>query len=464
MISPQWIRRAVLAALPALLAPSARAAAPTAAGDWDGALAINGAKLRVVLHLKPAPGGYAGALDSPDQGAMGLPATAVEGADDALAVRFPFGLFKGALAPDGQTLTGTWTQGGATLPLTLLRRAPDGLAATPNRPQIPAKPYPYREVEVAFDNPAAPGVKLAGTLTVPHGAGPFPAVVLIAGSGPSLRNEEVLGHPIFLVLADHLTRAGIAVLRYDKRGIGGSTGDLAKAGLSEFASDAEAAFGWLQARPEIKAGKVGLIGHSEGGCVAPMIAARRRDVAFLVLLAAPAAKGIELLERQNIALARAAGASEPQVDDMIALKHRLFVAAATAASADDAVSKIHALLVAARPEAPAAALDAEARAYGSPALRSLLAYDPKPALQAVRCPVLALNGSKDLQVVADQNLPLLREDLAENADATVRELPGLNHLFQTAPTGSPAEYGRIEETFAPVALDLITGWVKARAG
>ncbi|MCI3135494.1 alpha/beta hydrolase family protein [Phenylobacterium aquaticum] len=444
MISPQWIRRAVLAALPALLAPPARAAAPTAEGDWDGALAVGGSKLRVALHLKPIPGGYAASFDSPDQGAMGLPAAGVEGGDDALVVRFAFGQFKGALAPDGQTLAGTWTQGGSTLPLSFVRRAPGGPVATLDRPQIPAKPYPYRELEVALDNPAAPGVKLAGTLTLPQGAGPFPAVVLIAGSGPSLRNEEVFGHPIFLVLADHLTRAGIAVLRYDKRGIGGSTGDLAKAGLNEFASDAEAAFAWLKARPEIRAGKVGLIGHSEGGCVAPMIAALRRDVAFLVLLAAPAAQGIELLERQNMALARAAGASEPQVDDMIALKHRLFVAAATAASADDAVSKIHALLVAARPEAPAATLDAEARAYASPALRSLLAYDPKPALQAVRCPVLALNGSKDLQVVAAQNLPLLREDLASNPDATVRELPGLNHLFQTAQTGSPAEYGRIE--------------------
>jgi len=140
------------------------------------------------------------------------------------------------------------------------------------------------------------------------------------------------------------------------------------------------------------------------------------------------------------------------------------VAAATAASADDAISKIHALLRAARPEAPAAGLDAEARAYASPALRSLLAYDPKPALQAVPCPVLALNGSKDLQVVADQNLPLLREDLAGNPDATVRELPGLNHLFQTAQTGSPAEYGRITETFAPEALALISGWIRAHAG
>ncbi|WP_304180076.1 S9 family peptidase [Phenylobacterium aquaticum] len=460
MTSPQWIRRAVLAALPTLLALPVQAATPGAAGDWDGVIA---AKLRVALHLVAGAGGYTATLDSLDQGAVGVPATAVEGADAALTIRFAFGQFKGGLSPDGQALVGTWTQGGLDQPLSFARRGAGAGAAPINRPQIPKRPYPYREVAATIDNPAAKGVRLAGTLTLPQGAGPFPAVVLIAGSGPSLRDEVVLGHPIFLVLADGLTRAGIAVLRYDKRGIGGSTGDLAVATLSDFASDAEAAFDWLRARPDILAGKVGLVGHSEGGCVAPMIAARNPSVAWLVLLAAPAAKGIEELELQNVRIAKAGGASDAQIEEMMQLKHRLFVAAASAVSADDAVSKVHALLVAARPEAPAAHIDAETAAYTQPGLRSLLAYDPKPALEAVHCPVLALNGSKDLQVAADQNLPLLRAALASNPDATVEEMAGLNHLFQTAATGSPSEYGQIEETFAPVALARISGWLTAHA-
>jgi hypothetical protein len=328
------------------------------------------------------------------------------------------------------------------------------------RPQTPVKPYPYREEDVAFDDGAA-RVKLAGTLTLPPGPGPFPAVVLIAGSGPNTRDEPILGHKPFLVLADWLTRHGIAVLRYDKRGVGASGGDYAKATTLDFAADAEAAAAYLRGRKEIDPRRVGLIGHSEGGLIAPIVAAKDPKIAFIVMMAGPGVDGLDILMEQGRLITKAMGLTDAQAEKGAALRKTMFdivrsekdpqVAAARLKAAADAWAKAN--------DASPQAVELQANLVNTDWFRFFYDYDPAVTLRQLRCPVLALIGSKDLQVPADQNLPAIRAALAHDPGADVEELPNLNHLFQTARTGSPGEYAQIEETIAPLALDTITSWI-----
>ncbi|MFI4972998.1 MAG: alpha/beta hydrolase family protein [Caulobacterales bacterium] len=453
----------VLAAAVSTAAIAAEGAAPPAQsplarleGDWDGKLDAGALKLRVVLHVHTKDGATVTTLDSPDQNANALPAAVtLEGDQVHFTVQGAAGAFDGALTADGAGLTGKWS--GA--PVAFARLAPGAAPAAPNRPQTPVKPYPYREEDVAYDNAAA-HVRLGGTLTLPQGAGPFPAVVLIAGSGPHTRDEKVFGHAIFLVLADHLTRHGIAVLRYDKRGLGQSTGDARTATSSDFAGDAEAGVAYLKTRREIDGRRIGLIGHSEGGIIAPMVAEQDPAVAFLVLMAGPGVPGDQIIMAQSRDIAAAAGASEAALAANAAIERR-FLDAVMAAK-DQASAEQAALEVLTGAGMPPAAADTQAKAAASDWYRFFLSYDPGPALRRLRRPVLALIGSKDLQVPPDLNLPALRDALKGDAGAQVVEMPGLNHLFQTAKTGAPSEYGDTEETLAPAALDLITGWILAQ--
>ena len=308
-------------------APVAGATAEGLDGDWDGAIKIGAGQLRCAFHIKTTGGATTATMDSIDQGANGIPVSAVVRRGDTVrlevvAIR---GAFEGQLSADARTMAGDWMQAGQKMPLTLARRAAGLSQPELRRPQNPVKPYPYREEDVTFENAAA-RTRLAGTLTLPQGSGRFPAVVLIAGSGPNDRNETVFGHQIFLVLADHLTRHGIAVLRFDKRGIGKSTGDYASATTADFASDAEAALAYLKSRPEINPQAVGLLGHSEGGLIAPMIAARDSSVAFIVLMAGPGQRGDELMVTQNRLIARASGASPADLDAAEALNRKIYAA------------------------------------------------------------------------------------------------------------------------------------------
>jgi hypothetical protein len=450
---------------PQTLAAGPPPALPTVAGldgVWDGALSVSTMQLRLALHLRTGADGTAAWLDSIDQMANGLDVTSLhrDGAHIGFEMPLLKVVFDGVVSADQQSIVGTFTQAGVPLPLTLTKRAPGAAAPTVLRPQTPKKPYPYREEQVAFDDAAA-NVRLAGTLTLPPGVGPFPAVVLVAGSGANTRNEPILGHQIFLVLADDLTRHGIAVLRYDKRGVGASTGDYAKATTMDFANDAEAAVVWLRGRPEVDAGHVGLVGHSEGGLIVPIVAVRDPKVAFIVMMAGPGVDGLDILLEQGRLIAKAMGATDAKVAENGALQRQLFdivrsekdpaLADAKLKTALDAYAKANGL--------PEATVEAQAGTFNSDWFRFFFDYDPATALRQVRCPVLALSGSLDLQVPPDQNLPPIRAALAHDADATIVELPGLNHLFQPAKTGSPAEYGQIEETIAPVALDTITDWI-----
>ncbi|HKB04866.1 MAG TPA: alpha/beta hydrolase [Gemmataceae bacterium] len=435
-------------------------------GYWLGTLQVGAVELRLGFDIKKKDDGTLSAtLDSIDQGARNVPVETATFADDTLTLKSPKMklTYTGKFQPDGQTIKGELDQG-VKLPLDLKRQdKPIAL----NRPQRPKKPYPYVEEEVTFPSKAK-DVTLAGTFTRPKGDGPFPAAILITGSGPQDRDESLLGHQPFLVIADHLTRQGIAVLRYDDRGVGKSTGKFDGATSKDFADDAAGAVACLKARKEV--GKIGLIGHSEGGMIAPMVAADCPDIAFIVLLAGPGTSGEEILIAQGQALVRAMGGDEKALARQKRVQQTIFELVRS--GADEA--KLKAALAdfekeltdAEKKEFAKARSMAEAQVarVAGAWFKYFLAYDPRPTLAKVRCPVLALNGEKDLQVPAKENLAEIEKALkaAGNTDVTVKELTGLNHLFQTCKTGLPTEYGKIEETFAPAALAAISEWIAKR--
>jgi pimeloyl-ACP methyl ester carboxylesterase len=437
------------------------AATPTIEGTWSGTLEAGGMRLRLVLHLASRPqGGFAARIDSLDQGATGLPVDEVTLRDRTLSLRMRSlgASYTGTLGHDGNTISGEWIQGGA-LPLVFRRGAPP---EAPRRPQEPRRPLPYREEDVTFQSAAA---KLAGTLTLPKGKGPFPAVVLLTGSGPQDRDGALAGHKPQLVLADHLTRQGIAALRYDDRGFGRSTGRFQSATTADLADDAQAGLALLRTRTEVDPRRAGLVGHSEGALVAALVASRTPDVGFVVLLAGTGVNGEAVLYEQGAQIARATGLSAEMAAQQKSVQQALFTIVKEESDSAAARRKLEAVLGPALaqlpPEQRAAAVEARVEQALTPWLRAFLAYDPVPALRAVKCPVLALFGEKDLQVPPSQNAGPVEAALKEggNADSVVRVLPGLNHLFQTATTGLPAEYGSIEETIAPAALTAVSDWI-----
>jgi hypothetical protein len=445
------------------------------AGDWSGVLDVGAAKLTLVLHIAQSAGdALTATLDSPDQGANGIPVDAISLSNGTLKFEMKriVASYEGALNSDGSEISGKFTQGGVSFPLTLkrgvMRKEP------PKRPQEPKPPYPYREEEVSYDNTTAQGVRLAGTLTLPKTQGPFPAVLLITGSGPQDRNESLLGHKPFLVLADHLTRQGIAVLRVDDRGAGKSTGKFGESTSADFASDALAGVAYLKSRPEINPQQIGLIGHSEGGLIAPMVAAKSKDVAFIVLMAGPGVTGEEILYEQAALMARAAGADAEAVAKNRKVQEQMFAILKTEKDSAAAEIKLKEVTAAQlrqfsdeerkKAEASSAAIEAQINQVNSPWFRFFLTYDPRPTLRQVKAPVLAVNGELDLQVAPKQNLPEIEKALkaAGNRDYKIIELTRLNHLFQTAQTGAFAEYEKIEETISPTALNAISDWILGR--
>ena len=435
-------------------------------GDWYGTLEAPG--LPVVFHISETDGNLTATLDSPSQGAMGIPIDSVvfDAGHLSLTIAAIGGGYEGDLESAG-TIVGSWSQGGLTLDLTLSRN--QEAAAAPKRPQEPQAPFPYEAESVRLAS-SAPGVTLAGTLTLPASGAPSPAVVLISGSGPQDRDETLVGHRPFLVLADHLTRHGVAVLRLDDRGIGESTGSFATATTTDFSDDVLAAVEFLEQRPDI--GPIGLVGHSEGGLVAPMVANRTSAVRFVVLMAGPGLIGEEILYRQGVLIIKANGGSDEVAETNRALQARLFSALKAEDDVDVARVKLREILLESLPQVTTGTTDenreqqvaAQLAQLTQPWFRYFLTYDPLPALRELDCPVLAINGEKDTQVPSQENLEAIRRALTEggNADFDIVELPGLNHLLQTADTGSPNEYASIEETMSPRALQEMTDWILVR--
>jgi len=449
------------------------AAPANIAGKWLGTIKVPSVELRIAFEITEAKeGGYTAVVHSIDQGGLKIPVNAVTLNGDSLRLEIKYSMaYEGRLQPDGNTITGNWIQGGL-IPLDMKRvdKLPDLTRPQLTRPQDPKKPYPYIEEEVKYENRKA-GVTLAGTLTIPSGTGPFPAVVLLPGSGPQNRNEELFSHRPFLVLADHLTRQGIAVLRVDKRGVGGSTGDYFKATTGDFTDDALAGIEFLKGRKEINQKRIGLVGHSEGGMMAPIAATKSPDVAFIVMLAGPGQRIADIIIFQVLHDAKAQGADE----NTLALKRswyeRFFALVAEDtdnAVAEEKIRALHTTLTADKKEKlgwPDDKLADKLAEELSPWWRYFMQYNPQATLMKVRCPVLALGGERDMQVPAKENLSAIEDALKAggNTHFTVREFPGLNHVFQTAPPGMELEYAKIEETMSPLVLQTVSNWIRERA-
>ena len=439
-------------------------------GIWEGTLKIPGGELRIVFKISKNPDGtQIATLDSPDQGAIDIPIEEVFFKDNTLRleVKSVGGVFEGKVSEDFLVIEGEFKQSGQTLPFTVkwVDKAVEIL-----RPQEPKKPYPYIEKKVAYTNLKA-GVKLVGTLTLPSDKSVFPVVLLITGSGPQDRNETVFGHRPFLVLADYLTRQGIAVLRVDDRGVGESTGYFSQATSEDFASDVLAGVEYLKTCKEIDPKKIGLIGHSEGGVIAPMVAVKSPDVAFIVLMAGTGLTGEEILYLQGALISRAMGATEEDIAKSRQFNAKIFSIVKEEEDNEIAKERLQQMAMAylaelsdeekSRIGVSEEFLKAQLQNLLSPWSRFFLTYDPKPTLTKVKCPVLAINGEKDLQVPPRENLIVIEEALKSggNQDYTIKEIPNLNHLFQTAQTGVPSEYAMIEETISPVALKIISDWI-----
>ncbi len=427
-------------------------------GTWLGTLDTGGMKLRVVFHIVNTEDGLTATMDSPDQGAKGIPTSSVSRTGSSLRIEAKGinGSFEGKIAPDFSTIDGTWTQNGGSMPL-VLKRTKDQAAIETRRPQVPTKPYPYREEEVTYDNQTQ-HLTLAATLTIPQGTGPFPGVVLITGSGPQDRDESLLGHKPFLILADYLTRHGIAVLRADDRGTGKSTGDFSKATTADFATDTEAGVAYLKTRAEVNPHKIGLIGHSEGGVIAPMVAARNSDVAYIVMMAGTGVPGDQVIVAQGEAIALASGKTKEEAAKSRTKEEQIIKLVEM--EKDQAVLEKQ-LRDKMAGDVPEGQIGMQIKQVTSPWFHYFLTYDPATALRKVTCPVLVLNGSLDKQVLPDQNLPPIRKALEDggNKHFEIDELAGLNHLFQTAKTGAPSEYAQIAETMSPVVLEKISSWI-----
>lgn len=438
-------------------------------GTWEGLLETGPVDLRLRLEFtERADGALRGSFVSPDQSPQAYDITRTDLLPDE-RLRVCVGsialVLEVGVSADGTQLEGTFRQGAAALPI-LLKHVEQ--ATELFRPQHPVGPRPYRSEEVEFPG-GVPAVRLAGTLTLPPGEGPHPAALLISGSGPQDRDETIFGHKPFWVLADDLTRRGIAVLRVDDRGVGASTASATPHldTTIDLVGDARAAVEFLRARTDI--GVVGLVGHSEGGLIAPLLAAEDPEVAFIVLLASPGVRGGDLLYMQIEALNRASGTTGAALESGLALQRELMdIVADPELIPEQAEARLRAALEGdpsfAELEGAQAAVDAALAQLRTPWLIWFVRHDPGPVLARVQCPVLALNGSLDLQVPSEPNLAALRAALEAggNADFTLHELAGLNHLFQHAETGLVTEYGRLQETFAPQALERVGAWITQR--
>ena len=438
-------------------------------GSWTGSLKIQETSLRLVFNVSMKDSVLISTFDSPDQGAFGLPTTRTtysESDKKLEIIASGLGIFyRGIIEND--SIVGTFNQGGIPFPLTLRKTIKEVV----HKPQTPIEPLPYISEEVTIPDNSQNKVSLSGTLTLPDSTGIFPAIILIAGSGPNDRDETIFGHKPFYLLSDYLTRNGFAVLRYDKRGVGKSTGDYSKATISDFVTDASNALEYLKSRKEIDSSKIGMLGHSEGGIIAPMVASKSSDVKFLVLLAAPGTKGIEIVLDQNENSLKHQGI-EPETINRLQLTNReIFESLLVWTGSENDRTALRDRLSYLWEQLPILIklklekepyLRAQFNAMITPGYRSFLSTDPKDYLSLVSCPVLAINGENDVQVPALKNLEAIKHHIQKGGNYKVetKSYPMLNHLFQESITGQPDEYGKIDQTISPQVLSDITNWVK----
>jgi hypothetical protein len=439
-------------------------------GTWYGQLSIQGVKLSIVFHISKNGEEYQTSLDSPDQQAFGLKANATtfNAPEIWIDLKNLGASFSGKLKES--TIDGTFTQYGNKYALSLSQDS--SIMVKKKKSQEPLAPFPYRNIEVSIPN-KKDKLTLAGTLSLPQNRGKYPALIFISGSGAQDRNEEILGHKPFLVLADYITKQGFAVLRFDDRGFGKSTGNFSTATSADFANDVRAAFAFLSKHAEIDANKIGLLGHSEGGLIAPMVASTNKRVAFVVLLAAPGLRGDQLLLIQQEDIARSQQVTEAEIEQAKTINSSIFsllvndygkndntlkdklvnyinqsIDADTSFQLPPKISKTQFVTM-------------QVQQLLNPWMRYFICYDPVPALKKLKCPVLAINGEKDIQVAATKNLSAIETAVKSNGNQHVQieQIPNLNHLFQTCQLCTIEEYGELDETFSPTALERISSWL-----
>ena len=448
-------------------------------GQWNGLLKIQGTQLRVVFNISKTDSEYSSTMDSPDQGAKGIPVTLTTFENSTLKIEISNAkiVYVGILDKENNFI-GDFKQAGQSFPMNLYREKIEKEKIT--RPQEPIKPYPYYSEKIKFEN-TTDKITLAGTLTLPEPPHPegtegrrdanYPVVVLITGSGPQNRDEELLGHKPFLVLADYLTKNGIGVLRFDDRGTGESTGDFKTATSLDFASDVESAVNYLLTRKEINKKKLGLIGHSEGGIIAPIVAAKSKGINFVVLLAGTGIMGNELLLLQQELIGKASGANNEELQKAKKINKGAFDIIIKSSNSEILKTELTNYIQQTIKDIPESErpsgmsekdfVNQQVNQLSSPWMQFFIKYDPSIILKEVKCAVLALNGSKDLQVPSTINLETIKKGLEKggNKKVTIKELPNLNHLFQECQTGTPQEYSKIEQTFSPLALTTILNWI-----
>ena len=441
-------------------------------GQWNGALKIQGTQMRLVFNISQTENSLSSTMDSPDQGAKGIPTTTTSFENSILKITIANAKieYEGTLGQDN-IIVGTFKQGGQSFPMNLSKEKIDKEKLV--RPQEPIKPFPYYSEDITFENKKV-GINLAGTLTLPNKEGVFPVVILISGSGPQNRDEELLGHKPFLVLSDFLTKNGIAVLRYDDRGIAMSKGDFKTATSADFATDVESAIAYLKTRKEINKNKIGLIGHSEGGLIAPMVASKSKEVAFIILLAGTGIQGDSLLLLQKKLIEEASGINKEDIQKGQSSNRKVFDIVNKSISLEQLNSDLTIYFKQILKDNPNTQKPAEmsdddfvklqVKQIASPWMQYFIKYNPAAALEKVKCPVLAINGEKDLQVPPKENLEAIKKALTKGGNKRVatKELPNLNHLFQECNTGSPDEYATIEQTFSPIALTEILKWLQTQ--
>ena len=424
-------------------------------GKWYGTLKVQGVELPLIFNISKTETGYKSTMDSPAQGAKDIPITQTTVSNSTINLEIPAGKisYSGELKND--IIEGVFTQNGQLFNMNLSKNESENKQY--KRPQEPQEPFSYYTEDIKFENKSEK-IFLAGTLTLPKKEGVYPAVILISGSGPQNRNEEILGHKPFLVLADYLTKKGFAVLRYDDRGVGKSEGDFSKATSADFATDVESAFAYLKTRKEINAKKIGLIGHSEGGLIAPMVASKNKDISFIVLLAGPGLKGDKLLLLQKEKIERAMVTQESEILQGQKVFSELYKMIAEKKEATQLKNYLTNQKDLPLKEGD---INAVVNQLNSNWMQYYINYDPATALSKTKCALLALNGENDLQVPFQENLATIKKATlaAKNTNTTFKSYPKLNHLFQNSVSGSPSEYQTIEETFSPMVLKDIADWI-----
>lgn len=442
-------------------------------GQWIGELSVANQAFPLILNVKSGREGLTATLDSPAQGAKDIPVSKVIVEQQSITFKITAAqaIYTATLSNDKEQIVGKWKQGPNTLDLSMKKSQQTSPPLTINRPQHPTAPFEYSVEEVTFRNTNA-DISLAGTLTLPNKKGSYPAVVMITGSGPQDRDQTFMGHKTFWVIADYLTRNGMAVLRFDDRGIGKSQGNFASATSLDFANDVSAGVDFLAQHENIETSTIGLIGHSEGGLIAPIVADINTKVAFLISMAGPGIGGNEIAITQiedsllSIGLSAATASAGSDITRQL---NQTVLTHTDSSTLEQALVASHQKAWSSLPERARAELTAigggklsEARIeqLSSNWTKYFLQHDPKPYLKKLKIPVLAIHGTKDTQLAANANLDLIEAYLGNNHKLNqIQRIEGVNHLFQPAKTGSMSEYAKIETTFSEPVLEDIAMWL-----